>query len=122
MSQRQYVNTRVGAKKRKADMYPSYEKIREAKRQCYPDPLLVLTTVSETKVKVPLQRLLDHTAERIFKVLESKNKSIESGDFNMIATGGGEDGTSDQARYGQSFASQPSTTDGWSETRYVRNK
>ena len=89
MSQRQYVNTRVGAKKRKADMYPSYEKIREAKRQCYPDPLLVLTTVSETKVKVPLQRLLDHTAERIFKVLESKNKSIESGDFNMIATGGG---------------------------------
>lgn len=27
LSQRQYINTRIGAKKRNADIYPSYEKI-----------------------------------------------------------------------------------------------
>lgn len=41
MSKDIYIQTRLGAKQRNADIYPSYEKIKEAKKQCYPDGIKV---------------------------------------------------------------------------------
>ena len=61
-----YQLTRSQAKKRKADIYPSYKKIQEAKKRCYPGDIFV----DDFKATVPLQSLLDHTAHRILQVQE----------------------------------------------------
>lgn len=58
--------TRLGAKAREANIYPSYEKILLAKNNCYPK--LESIEVSETAAQVKLQSLLDHTTIRIFDV------------------------------------------------------
>lgn len=41
MSKDMYIQTRLGAKQRNADIHPSYEKIKEAKKQCYPEGIQV---------------------------------------------------------------------------------
>jgi len=41
MSKDMYIQTRLGAKQRDAGIYPSYEKIKEVKKQCYPEGIKV---------------------------------------------------------------------------------
>ncbi|EFN64878.1 hypothetical protein EAG_09125, partial [Camponotus floridanus] len=45
------------------NIFPSYRKIIEAKKKCYPDNIIV----TEKLAKVSLQDLLDHTSRRIME-------------------------------------------------------
>ncbi|KYN14460.1 hypothetical protein ALC57_13337, partial [Trachymyrmex cornetzi] len=65
MSKDMYIQTRLGAKKRNADIYPSYERVREVKRQCYPQGV----TITEKGAHIPLQNLLNHTITRLIKCI-----------------------------------------------------
>ena len=57
-----YVATRLEAKKRFADIYPPYDKIREyRKNNCSPRGIVF----SETEVVAPLQAVLDHQMEKM---------------------------------------------------------
>jgi hypothetical protein len=51
-----------------ADIYPSYNNIREANQLCYPSKESF--TVTDTLAEVKLQDLLDHTILRIVQVHE----------------------------------------------------
>ena len=75
-----YQLTRTQAKKRKADIYPSYKKIQEAKRRCYPDDI----KVDDFKAVVPLQNLLNHTAQRILQVQEDVISAQPVGPKSLI--------------------------------------
>lgn len=44
-----------GSKQRKADIYPSYNKIKESKIKCYPDDY----EVNEYGASIPLQNLVN---------------------------------------------------------------
>ncbi|EFN80696.1 hypothetical protein EAI_01483, partial [Harpegnathos saltator] len=54
------------AKSRGADIYPSYNKVREAKAECYPPKESV--HITETKSEIELQALLDLTVRRIIQL------------------------------------------------------
>ena len=57
-----YVATRLEAKKRFADIYPPYDKIREyRKNECSPRGIVF----SDTEVVAPLQAVLDHQMEKM---------------------------------------------------------
>lgn len=61
MTKYAYHKTRLGAKKHGADTYPSYDRVRLAKKRCYPEHIVI----NEVSASVPLQNLLDHKIERL---------------------------------------------------------
>ncbi|EFN70735.1 hypothetical protein EAG_07643, partial [Camponotus floridanus] len=63
LSKYQYEVVRMQAKKRNVDIYPAYNKILEAKKECYPSQILT----SEVEAHINLQSLIDHTILRRFK-------------------------------------------------------
>lgn len=68
-----------GSRLRKADLYPSYHEVAEAKKLSYPDNIVC----TETHCEVPLKDLVYHTVDKIFKcanltdVLEETKLVIE---------------------------------------------
>lgn len=42
MSRDAYIQTRLGAKRHNANIYPLYEKVKQAKQKCYPDGIIVI--------------------------------------------------------------------------------
>lgn len=99
LTKRKYTNTRLGAKLRKANIYPKYDVLLQGKKECYPDGIVV----SETGCYVPLQNLLNHTSGRILKVVsEILAIEIEAGEYELISKWG-IDGSSDQSKYRQKF-------------------
>lgn len=66
MSKASYHLTRMQANSRGADLYPQYDKVREAKRECYPSTDSIIIT--DTKCEIRLQALLDHTINRIIEM------------------------------------------------------
>lgn len=106
LTKTQYVNIRLGAKNRNCDIYPSYEKIMEAKQACYP----LNMHISEYRCEIPLQNLLDHTASRI-SAISSIEKLQENMDNFEIIYKWGCDGSSGHSEYKQKFGpSAPSST------------
>jgi len=82
-------------------LYPSYDKVLEAKKLCYPPENSI--TVTETKAEIKLQALLDHTATRIAEV--SKERLDEcllqcNGKLTLISKWGC-DGSGNHALYKQ---------------------
>lgn len=65
---RVYKELRLSAKSRYADIYPVYHDVTNAKFACYPSGIQLTHSVSE----VPLQSLLNHTADRILKLNKTK--------------------------------------------------
>ena len=110
MTKSAYQTLRTAAKEKKADVYPPYNVVREAKQKCYPQNI----DVSEDSAKVSLQSLLDHTALRI---LEQRQDSVhelieklpkgERPHLLDLVCKWGFDGSSGQSEYKQRF----STTD-----------
>ena len=47
-----------------SNIYPSYHEITAAKKECWPEGI----DVQPTRAEVPLQSLLEHTAERIIQL------------------------------------------------------
>ena len=64
LTKEDYLTMRLGAKERGANIYPSYQKIAEEKKKCYPSNI----NVTETEATVPLQDLLDLTVKRLVQV------------------------------------------------------
>ncbi|XP_050525962.1 uncharacterized protein LOC126896864 [Daktulosphaira vitifoliae] len=106
LTKQQYMNIRLGAKKRNCDIYPSYEKIFSAKQKCYPDNV----KISESGCIIPLQNLLDHTTKRIFQIPAINEVKIGKKLLEMFYKWGC-DGSSGQAQYKQKFNDNPCTTD-----------
>lgn len=77
--------------------YPSYYKIQNEKKKCYPDKSDI--TVTDTSAKIRLQALLDLTAKRL---IESLNHSTLIKDQELVLVSKwGFDGASDQSVYKQ---------------------
>ncbi|KAE9542437.1 hypothetical protein AGLY_003298 [Aphis glycines] len=60
-----YQQTRIGAKQRGANIYPSYKQIIESKQRCYPEDI----NMNEISASMPLQQLLDHTTRCLCEIL-----------------------------------------------------
>ncbi|EFN80648.1 hypothetical protein EAI_00083, partial [Harpegnathos saltator] len=56
MSKASYHLIRTQAKLRGVDLYPSYDRVKEAKRECYPSSDFI--TITDTKSEIKLQALL----------------------------------------------------------------
>ena len=101
LTRAQYCMLRSGAKHRNANIYPSYDKIIEAKRRCYPSNPLV----TEKSAEVPLQSLLDHTIQRLLQTNSCAEKISNLSDThlqNLIAVyKWGCDGSSGHSQYKQ---------------------
>ena len=76
------------------NILPSYYKIQQAKKECLPDPKFVI--VSDIGVNVSLQSIMDHTAFRFLKFLQTNLNGCKK--VTMISKWGC-DGASDQSRY-----------------------
>ena len=88
-------------------MYPSYDKVLQAKKNCYPENI----SVSEGIAEVPLQSLLNHTGQRlihlqrdVLKSLISTNLVYKKDVLNLLLELKlGFDGSSGQSEYKQRF-------------------
>nr|XP_047123607.1 uncharacterized protein LOC124806596 [Hydra vulgaris] len=102
LSKHQYCIIRSAAIANSSSFLPSYEKLKEAKKMCYPEDI----TVTEISAEVKLQSLLNHTFLRIIKtqqdVIDSLNVNILS-NFILILKWGF-DGSSGHSEYKQRFA------------------
>lgn len=94
----QYKVMRQGAKDLNADIYPSYKRILNAKKTCYPESLLVTESVAEVK----LQDLLNHTASRIIMSQEPLFVRMKYDKISMtLISKWGCDGSSGHSLYKQ---------------------
>ena len=80
LSKNQYMKTRIGAKKRRANIYPAYSHILDAKKMCYPEDI----SITEYKAEVPLQKLLNHTIKRILIVQEPVLANVASEPKSLV--------------------------------------
>ena len=76
----QYQQTRNGARTRNADIYPPYRSVLEAKLRCYPKNI----KVDDFSAEVPLQDLLNHTAERILEVQQDVLSLDPAGPHELV--------------------------------------
>lgn len=81
--------------------FPSYKTVQAAKTFCYPNNI----QISETSASVPLQDLLDHTAQRLILSIESVIKTLQETELiNLnLFTKWGFDGSSGHSSYKQAF-------------------
>lgn len=109
LSKSAYLQIREGAKKRGADIYPSYHSILFAKERCYPQNDDI--KITESSAEISLQALLDLTVRRILHVeSESIFSSSNEETANMkLLSKWGCDGSGGQARYKQSFSEKDIT-------------
>lgn len=90
MTKAQYLKIRNGGIERNCNIYPAYEKILKAKKECYPADILI----SENIGCVKLQSLLDHIAHRLSivqkevleKVLLNKKFLNQNSDSDLLLT------------------------------------
>lgn len=61
-----YINMRLESKSSGADIWPSYDAVRNVKALCRPEKETIL--INENVVEVKLQNLLNHTAKRILNL------------------------------------------------------
>jgi hypothetical protein len=83
MTKDSYHKTKLGAKQRGANIYPSYDRIRLAKERCYPGSI----EINEDKASFSLQNLLNHTLNRLCETFEfDNNMDFEEvySDFNFL--------------------------------------
>lgn len=106
LTKKQYCSIRVGSKIRKSNIYPPYEKVLIAKKQCYPENIII----TENSAEIPLQDLLNHTVERLFKMLTLNNINGIMGEYELLCKWGC-DGSSGQAQYRINFSTSQSVTD-----------
>lgn len=111
LTKHEYQIMRDEARIRGVNMYPAYNKIRQAKQKCYPDREFV--TITDRSAEIKLQALVDHTTTRLMEVqscvistyLDKINK-----ESLQILYKWGCDGSSSQSNYKQKYAS-PSESD-----------
>lgn len=98
LTKQQYINIRLGSKKRMCNIYPSYEKIFIEKKKCYPSNV----DIGELCCKIPLQNLLDHTTNRILQIPQIFKINLRTTSLEMLYKWGC-DGSSGHSQYKQNF-------------------
>lgn len=93
---------RLFSKSRNCDIYPSYQKVLEAKLKCRPDKV----DISEKTAQVPLQNLLNHTAKRIILMQEEVFTNIPDISSVTLIASYGFDGTTGHSMYKQKFQTE----------------
>lgn len=88
------------------DLFPSYQKVLEAKKLCYPSDI----QINEVKCEVPLQSLLNHTAEKIMKLVPLNEKINEVDNYELICKWGF-DGSGSHSTYKQVFQDEQAGND-----------
>lgn len=75
LTKNQYTNIRIGSKARNSNIYSSYDKVLIAKKQCYPNNVII----TECSAEISLQDLLNHTAQHILQIpsVQSMNVNID---------------------------------------------
>ncbi|KAL4104515.1 hypothetical protein QTP88_019810 [Uroleucon formosanum] len=94
-----YSMLKKGSKQRKADIYPSYNKIKESKIKCYPDNY----EVNEYGASIPLQNLVNHTAKRLLESLIISDQNLNEFKNLHLHFKWGCDGSSGHSEYHQKF-------------------
>lgn len=80
-------------------LWPSYSQICDLKKNCYPDSKYF--NFSSSGASVDLQASLDHTTERIFSLLDEKQKNSLKNKYLAFNWKGGMDGSSSQREFQQ---------------------
>lgn len=104
LSKYQYEILRKVCKNQGSNIFPPYYKVLEAKKQCYP----VNIGVNEYSATVPLQSLLDHTAERLL-LGKSEGEIRELNENLLLVSKWGCDGSSGHSEYKQIFIEKEKT-------------
>ncbi|CAL4199952.1 unnamed protein product [Meganyctiphanes norvegica] len=102
MTQRCYQGLRLSCKAKNADIFPTYRHVGVARLLCYPKTIQVNQTVAE----VPLQSLLNHTAERLLNLKKELIKTIkpEVGRLKLnLSVKWGYDGSTGSTEWRQRF-------------------
>lgn len=123
-SKAQYVNVRMMTLDKGVKMIPSYNHIRDAKAKCSPDGKLSYMKISNAIMhysflrisiqsfvaQVPLQQLVDHTVQRLWKnlCLHTRHDFSSEDDIHLMIKWGC-DGSSNHARYKQVFLEKDDT-------------
>ncbi|CAH2092745.1 unnamed protein product [Euphydryas editha] len=98
LSKNQYQVIRKATLELGYDIFPSYHKILEAKKECYPSDV----EISECGASVNLQKLLDHTTTRIFQTKSEEQLSSIAPELTLCSKWGC-DGSSGHSEYKQTF-------------------
>ena len=110
LSKYQYTSLRQLTKDKGIDIYPSYEAIKKAKGECYPEENGII--IKDTSAEIKLQSLLDCTATRLVKLQEDV-LSVSNSEMLLenveILYKWGFDGSSGQRQYKQRFSEETST-------------
>lgn len=106
----QYTNTRLISKEYGSNVFPSYNKIAEAKQECRPS---VKCNVNDVSATLPLQALLNHTAHRLLLLQEPIFTRFKDGNINdstiKLQVKWGSDGSADHSQYNQKYVNVEST-------------
>lgn len=107
----QYISMRQISKAHNADIFPNYHQLLEAKKQCYPDKVMI----TEYSGEVDLQSLLNHTIRRLVSVQLEVLKQVRVGidtlpTLDMVFKWGC-DGASGQSQYKQLFSTTQEDVD-----------
>lgn len=83
------------------EKFPSYKKVQTAKKNCYPENIIVTSTSAE----VNLQALLNHTVKRLLMVQQCVVESLKDEELDnlFLYTKWGFDGSSGHSSYKQAF-------------------
>ncbi|EZA53601.1 hypothetical protein X777_06930 [Ooceraea biroi] len=101
MTKRQYLAIRDNTKDHRVNIYPSYEQLLLAKKNCYPPDI----TVTEISAEIKLQSLVDHTIKRLMLAQNEVLAQVNCIELKIIFKWGS-DGAAGQSRYKQRFASE----------------
>lgn len=89
----------------KYNYFPSYRKLLEEKKKCYPEDV----EVTEKSASVKLQSLLDHTANRILESQSIDHLQAYAEKEMLLISKWGMDGSSGHSQYKQNFTDNTAT-------------
>lgn len=100
LTKQQYLLVRHLSASKNANIFPSYQILLEAKKECYPD--ISSMNVSEEGASIKLQSLLKHTTKRLLQSI-STDELLKIPSELVLHAKYGCDGASGQSTYNQSF-------------------
>ena len=110
LTKEQYLLIRRISKAHHHDLFPSYNDVIEAKKECYPTNI----QINEKHCEVKLQDLLSHTTSRILSLLtpdhDANNELVEN--KYILHVKYGFDGSGGHSRFNQKF-SDPESNDAY---------
>lgn len=108
LTKQQYINMRDLNKARNCDIYPAYYKLLECKSKCRPEGIIA----TDISVKVPLQNMVDHIANRIILRQQDVLSQMQTISDASLILSYGFDGSTGHSLFKQQFKeTTPETLD-----------